>query len=141
MWQVEEAGVLYGTIPPKYPLFTHLLEDAGYDVGFTGKGWGPGDWSAGGLKRSPTGKEFNSRLYPTPPRVGLDTRDYAANFADFLKRPGNSPFFFWFGATEPHRAYARGAGLATGHSLDEVSVPAYWPDTPEVRGDILDYYA
>ena len=142
MWQVEQAGLLYGTIPPKYPLVTHQLADAGYHVGYTGKGWGPGDWQAGGLTRNPTGAEFNSRQFATLPREGLDTRDYAANFADFLRqRPARAPFFFWFGATEPHRAYARGAGLATGHRLDEVSVPAYWPDTPEVRGDILDYYA
>ena len=142
MWQVEQAGLLYGTIPAKYPLVTHLLEDAGYRVGYTGKGWAPGDWQAGGLKRNPTGKEYNSRLYTPAPREGLDTRDYAANFADFLReRPAGAPFFFWFGSTEPHRIYARGAGQATGHKLDEVTVPAYWPDTPEVRADILDYYA
>ncbi len=142
MWQVEQAGLLYGTIPPKYPLVTHLLQDAGYHAGYTGKGWAPGDWRAGGLQRNPTGKEYNSRRYATPPRAGIDPRDYAANFADFLRdRPAETPFFFWLGSTEPHRGYARGAGLATGRSLDEVSVPSYWPDTPEVRGDILDYYS
>ncbi len=142
MWQVEEAGLLYGTLPPKYPLVTHLLEDAGYHVGFTGKGWAPGNWRAGGLQRHPNGKEYNARRYSPPPRTGIDPRDYAANFQDFLKdRPAGKPFFFWLGSTEPHRIYAKGAGLATGHKLDEVSVPPYWPDTPEVRGDILDYYA
>lgn len=142
MWQVEQAGVLYGTIPPKYPLVTHLLEDAGYFAGFTGKGWGPGDWKAAGLQRNPVGKAFNQHLFNPPPRPGLDTRDYAANFAEFLRqRPARAPFFFWFGSTEPHRVYARGAGLQLGHKLDEVTVPPCWPDTPEVRGDILDYYA
>ncbi len=142
MWQVEEAGLLYGTIPTKYPLVTHLLEDAGYHVGFTGKGWAPGDWRAGGLKRHPNGKEYNARRHDPQPRTGIDPRDYAANFDDFLRdRPAGAPFFFWLGSTEPHRIYARGAGLATGHGLDEVSVPACWPDTPEVRGDILDYYS
>lgn len=142
MWQVEEAGLLYGTMPPKLPLVTHLLEDAGYYVGFTGKGWAPGDWRAGGLKRHPNGQEFNSRRYSPAPRPGLDPRDYAANFEDFLKaRPADKPFFFWLGSTEPHRVYAKDAGLATGHKLDEVQVPPYWPDTPEVRSDILDYYA
>lgn len=142
MWQVEEAGLLYGTIPKKLPLVTHLLEDAGYYAGFTGKGWAPGDWQAGGLTRHPNGKEFNARRHAMPPRTGIDPRDYAANFADFLKqRPAGAPFFFWLGSTEPHRTYAQGAGLETGHNLDEVTVPAYWPDTPEVRGDILDYYS
>lgn len=142
MWQVEEAGLLYGTIPPKLPLVTHLLEDAGYHVGFTGKGWAPGDWRAAGLQRHPNGREYNTRRFSPPPRAGLDPRDYAANFQDFLKdRREGQPFFFWFGSTEPHRVYAKGAGLETGHRLDEVTVPAYWPDTPEVRSDILDYYS
>lgn len=139
-WQLEEAGVLYGTIPRKYPIVTHLLADAGYHTGFTGKGWGPGDWAAGGLTRHPNGKEYNSRQHATTPRVGIDPRDYASNFSDFLRdRPKGAPFFFWLGSTEPHRAYAKGAGLATGHSLNQVNVPSYWPDTPEVRSDILDY--
>ncbi|MBE0660668.1 MAG: sulfatase [Bryobacteraceae bacterium] len=142
VWQIEQAGLLYGTIPTKYPLMTHLLEDSGYHAGFTGKGWGPGDWRAGGLTRHPIGKEYSSRRHATAPRTGIDPRDYAANFADFMRdRPSASPFFFWLGATEPHRIYANGAGLATGHKLDEVQAPAYWPDTPEVRGDILDYYS
>ncbi|MBI4892676.1 MAG: sulfatase [Acidobacteria bacterium] len=142
MWQLEEAGLLYGTMPPKFPLATHLLEDAGYHVGFTGKAWAPGNWRAAGLKRHPVGKEFNSRLHAVRPRPGIDPRDYAANFADFLAaRPTGAPFFFWLGSTEPHRAYDKGSGLATGHRLDEVRVPAYWPDTPETRSDILDYYA
>ncbi len=142
VWQLEEAGLLYGTIPPKFPLFTHMLEDSGYHVGFTGKGWGPGDWKAAGLKRNPTGKPYNRRTHAVTPREGINPNDYAANFEDFLKdRPANSPFFFWFGSTEPHRVYAKGAGVGAGHRLEEVRVPAYWPDTPEIRADILDYYA
>jgi uncharacterized sulfatase len=142
VWQTGEGGVLYGAVPRDLPLFPHLLEEAGYITGFTGKGWGPGDWKAAGLTRSPTGREYNQRLHATPPREGLDRRDYAANFADFLKgRPANKPFCFWFGPTEPHRVYARGAGLALGKRLSGVRVPAYWPDHEVVRGDILDYYA
>lgn len=141
-WQVGEAGVLYGTIPTQYPLFTHLLEDSGYFTGFTGKGWAPGDWRAGGLTRHPNGREYNSKRHADPVRPGIDPRDYAANFGQFLsERPSAQPFCFWFGGTEPHRAYAKGAGLALGKKLDKVRVPAYWPDTPEIRSDILDYYA
>src|SRR5436190_22469695 len=39
VWQQGEAGVLYGAIPTGIPLYPHLLEDAGYATGFTGKGW------------------------------------------------------------------------------------------------------
>ncbi len=30
IWQVGEAGILYGTIPRDLPLFPHLLKKAGY---------------------------------------------------------------------------------------------------------------
>jgi len=141
IWQNGEAGVLYGTIPPELPLATHLLEDAGYHVGYTGKPWLPGDWKAGGLTRHPNGKEFNTRKLDPPPPPGIDERDYSANFADFLKdRPDDAPFFFWFGCTEPHRVYGKGLGVQAGKKLEDVNVPACWPDTEEIRSDILDYY-
>jgi N-sulfoglucosamine sulfohydrolase len=140
IWQIGEAGVLYGTLPPEYPLFPHLLQDAGYFTGFTGKGWGPGEWQAGGLKRHPLGREYNTRLHAPAPHVALDARDYAANFEDFLRdRPAGAPFFFWLGATEPHRVFEAGSGLRAGKDPSEVTVPPYWPDTPEIRSDLLDY--
>lgn len=141
IWQVEEGGVLYGTLRPKYPVFTHLLEDAGYFVGNTGKTWGPGNWRAAGMTRPPCGLDFNARRVESP-RPGIDARDYAANFDDFLSaRKGGQPFFFWFGATEPHRVYEEGAWKRLGKRLDDVEVPPFWPDTEVLRGDILDYCA
>ncbi len=140
IWQIGEAGVLYGTLHPEYPLFTHLLEDAGYHVGFVGKPWAPGDWRAGGLSRHPNGKEYNARLENDPP-IGIDTRDYAANFEDFLADcPTETPFMFWFGCTEPHREYDSGIGRRAGLKAEDVLVPPYLPDSPEVRSEILDYY-
>ncbi|MEX2301605.1 MAG: sulfatase [Bryobacterales bacterium] len=139
IWQVEEGGVLYGQLSPKYPLVTHLLEDAGYHAGYTGKPWGPGNWQAGGLTRHPNGKEYNARKLEAP--AGIDARDYAANFDDFLaERPEGQPFFFWFGSTEPHRVYGKGFGKQSGKNPNDVEVPSYWPDEEEIRNDILDYY-
>jgi uncharacterized sulfatase len=142
VWQQREAGVLYGSMPPDLPLYTHLLEDAGYFVGYTGKGWGPGDWKALGLTRNPCGREFNSRKHPGGVPPGIDPRDYAANFGDFLDaRPKDAPFCFWLGATEPHRQYDPGRGVRMGKKLEDVKVPAFLPDTPAVRSDILDYFS
>lgn len=140
-WQVQEGGVLYGTLRPQYPVFTHLLEDAGYHVGATGKTWGPGDWKAAGMKRPPAGRDFNARRLQ-PPVAGIDDRDYAANFEDFLaaRKPGQ-PFFFWYGGAEPHRAYTEGYGRQLGKRLEDVDVPPFWPDTGKVRNDLLDYCA
>lgn len=142
IWQIEEGGVLYGTLPKKHPLFTHRLADAGYHVGYTGKGWGPGDWREGGMTRSPIGREYNRRKLAEPNLTGIDTRDYSANFEDFLTdRPDDAPFFFWFGATEPHRVYEEGSGAAAGKTIADVSVPGYWPNEEQVQSDILDYAA
>src|SRR2546423_15478477 len=51
-WQLEEAADHYGIFPGKLTVFPDLLESAGYVVGFTGKGWGPGDWRKGGRTRN-----------------------------------------------------------------------------------------
>jgi uncharacterized sulfatase len=140
-WQLGEAGVLYGAMPPNLKLFPHLLAAAGYHVGFSGKSWLPGDWQALGLEQHPCGREYNQAKLNPPPSEALDQRDAAANFQAFLKdRPQNAPFCFWFGSTEPHRAYEKGAGLRAGKKLADARVPAYLPDTPEVRSDLLDYY-
>jgi N-sulfoglucosamine sulfohydrolase len=140
IWQIGEAGLLYGTLPQEYPLFTHALQDAGYTVGWTGKGWGPGEWEPGGMKRPPLGREYNRRLHSPPVSAALDSRDYAANFGDFLReRPTDAPFFFWAGITEPHRVYEKDSGVRAGKRPDGVKVPPYWPDTDEVRRDLLDY--
>lgn len=71
----------------------------------------------------------------------MNSNDYAANFREFLKRrPTGRPFYFWYGATEPHRAYEKGAGLKAGKRIEDATVPPFLPDTPEVRSDLLDYY-
>ncbi|MBI2685936.1 MAG: sulfatase [Acidobacteria bacterium] len=141
-WQAGEAGVLYGTIPPSLPVVTHVLEDAGYRTGFTGKGWGPGDWRAAGLSRHPNGREFNAKRHAGPIAPGLDNRDYAANFADFLADGDETkPFFFWLGSTEPHRVYDAKAGERMGRDLSALRVPAYLPNTETTRKDLAAYYS
>lgn len=140
IWQIGEGGVLYGTLPKEYPPFTHALQEAGYHAGWTGKGWGPGEWEPGGLPRHPLGREYNRRLHAPPAHPTLDARDYAANFDEFLReRPAGAPFFFWMGVTEPHRVYEQGVGVRAGKRTQDVTVPPYWPDTEVVRSDLLDY--
>ena len=142
MWQTGEGGVLYGTLAPEYPLFPHLLADAGYHVGFTGKGWGPGEWAAGGLKRPPIGKEYNQRVLARNVSDGIANLDYGANFSGFLAgRPQGAPFFFWFGSREPHRPYEPGFGLRSGRRLAQAGLAPFWPSEDAIRGDVLDYLA
>jgi arylsulfatase A-like enzyme len=120
--RLQEGGNLHGFLPKSYAVYPDLLEAAGYVVGFTGKGWGPGRFEPGGRTRNPAGPEFKS-------------------FDDFMRqRPAGAPFCFWFGSNDPHRPYEPGTGARSGLSLDRVRVPRFLPDRPEVRNDLLDYY-
>ena len=120
--QLEEGGNLWGFLPAKFETYPEMPEAAGYFVGFTRKGWGPGDFKTGGRTRNPAGPQF-------------------ANFATFIaKAPKDQPFCFWFGSQDPHRPYDKGSGAAAGKSAEQVTVPGFLPDTPDVRSDILDYY-
>jgi len=137
-WQLEHAGTHASSFPAKYVSYVDLLEDSGYFVGYTGKGWGPGNWKISDRKRNPAGPAFKGNRHDSPP--GISSEDYAANFRDFLaRRPDGKPFHFWFGASEPHRGFGRGLGAKHGGKLDKVKVPKFLPDVPEVRSDILDY--
>lgn len=139
IWQLEEAGTHASLFPGKFTAYTTLLERAGYHVGLTGKGAGPCNFKDGGWPHNPAGKSYDARKTKAPP--GVNTNDYAANFADFLAaRPKDSPFCFWFGSQEPHRTYAKGSGLASGKKLADVVVPSFLTDTEEVRSDLLDYF-
>lgn len=138
-WQLEEAGTHASYFPQKFTVLPDLLEDAGYTVGYTGKGWGPGDWEASGRGRNPAGPAFQDETV-NPPYNFIRETDYAANFQTFLEQRSNDePFYFWMGTSEPHRYFEKGIGLNSGKNLEDVSVPEYLPDTPEVRSDFLDY--
>ena len=121
IWRLEEGANLWGSLPNKFKVYTEMLEDAGYHVGFEGKGWGPGNYEAGGRKRNPAGDKYNS-------------------FKDFFdhKKEGQ-PFCYWFSSQDPHRPYD--SGDVTEINMDMIEVPPYLPDHPEIRRDIADYYA
>lgn len=139
IWRLEEAGNIHSTLPAKFATYTELLKEAGYFVGFTGKGWSPGRLEPGGRTENPAGSEFQSKKLQ-PPFKAMRNTDYAGNFADFLsKRPTEEPFCFWLGTSEPHRGYELGAGKRTGKDPDRVIVPPIFPDNEIVRSDILDY--
>ena len=138
-WQLEEAMVHFGLMPKKWPVYPDLLESAGYHVGLTGKGWGPGDFKTTGWTRNPAGPSYDQRKL-APPTSGIGRNDYAGNFAAFLaaRKPGQ-PFCFWYGGTEPHRDYEEGSGTRAGGNPASVKLPPYFPDNATIRSDFLDY--
>jgi len=121
-WRLEEGGNLFGTLPTKFPVYTDMLEEAGYHVGYQKKGWSPGEYKPGGWKRNPAGKRYT-------------------NFTKFLEeREDGKPFCYWFGSSDPHREYKWKSGFESGMKLEDVKVPECLPDNETVRTDICDYY-
>jgi N-sulfoglucosamine sulfohydrolase len=141
-WQLEEAANHVPDFPGKFKTYAEVLTENGYHVGYTAKGWAPGNpGEIDGKPRQLTGMPFNDKS-TTPPAKFINNNDYAANFEDFLnKKPSDEPFCFWYGSTEPHRAYEFRAGIEKGGKklshIDEV--PEFWPDNDTVRADMLDY--
>lgn len=119
-WRLGAAGNLWSIFPDEITTYAEILEQRGYATGSTGKAWGPGR--------------------PETPGRALAGKRYR-NFQDFLaNRPKDKPFCFWLGSSDPHRPYKAGSGAAAGIELDKIRVPACFPDAPEVRSDIADYF-
>jgi len=119
--RLEEGANLWSTLPAKFATYPDLLESAGDVIGLTGKGWGPG--ALGQRKRNPAGPAFR-------------------NFDAFVKSvPDDKSFCYWFGSQDPHRPYERQLTVRMGLKRESVAAPPFLPDTPEVRDDLLDYYA
>ena len=141
-WQLEEAANHWPYFPAKFKTFAEVLDENGYHVGYTLKGYAPGiALNEDGSKRDLLVKAYNSETLE-PPTSGIAKIYYAANFRKFLEdREDDEPFFFWYGSVEPHRAYEYNSGARlAGRSPGEVDkVPGFWPDTDTVRRDMLDY--
>jgi uncharacterized sulfatase len=143
-FELKEGACLWSIFPAEFKIYTEYLEQSGYFTGYTGKGWGPGDWKESGRDKNPAGEEYNdATLIPFQKLTGdipISHIDYAGNFREFIKdKPEGKPFCFWYGANEPHRDYLKGIGEAMGKKIEDVEVPGFLPDVPEVRSDILDY--
>lgn len=141
-WQLKAAANHICYFPPEFKTYAEALSENGYFVGMTAKGWAPGvATNALGRPRQMAGQPFNQRTAPSP-ASGISRNDYAGNFADFLAAaPARQPWCFWYGATEPHRGYEYGSGVAKGaKKLSDIDrVPDCWPDNEIVRNDLLDY--
>jgi hypothetical protein len=72
--RLNQGANLFSSLPKELPVYPEILEAAGYHVGYTRKGWSPGDVEASGRTRNPAGPRFD-------------------NFAGFLKAaPADKPF-------------------------------------------------
>ena len=144
-WQNEQAGQHQAEYPLKYVTFPDVLEKTGYHIGYTGKGCDPFNWEISGRTRNPVGPAYNEVRYgedspDEPPASGISRINYAENFKAFYREKGpDQPFFFWYGALEPHREYEQNSGIRAGKKPEDVVVPGFLPDADTIRGDMLDY--
>lgn len=140
-WQLEEATNHVPFFPAKFKTFPEVLQEQGYFVGRTGKGWAPGVAEKDGQPRELIGPNYVEHKTEPPARY-ISDNDYAENFRSFLAaRDTTQPFFFWYGAVEPHRRYEFQAGITKGNKQlsDVTEVPPFWPENDTVRTDMLDY--
>ena len=148
-WQNEQSGQHASSWMKKYVPFIDLLEANGYATGRTGKGVSPFQYArdendslwratdAGGIEHSSIQYEEGADERPAK---NIRATNYAENFKFFMENVRQDrPFFFWYGASEPHRAFEEGAWKRTDKKLEDVEVPAFFPDHEVVRGDMLDY--
>ena len=119
-WRLEGAANLWSVFPDRFATYPEILAHAGYAVGHSSKAWGPGRTET--PERKLVGKRYR-------------------NFQQFLaERPADKPFCYWLGSGDPHRDYDEGSGAESGIDLDKIRLPACFPDHPDVRGDVADYY-
>ncbi|NHE58076.1 sulfatase family protein [Cyclobacterium plantarum] len=151
-WQNEQSGQHAAPWLKKHVPFVDLLDQNGYITGRTGKGVSPFRYArdendslwretdAAGIAHSniryETGTEDDKR-----PAAQINSLNYFENFKYFMEnvREADDPFFFWYGATEPHRAFEQDSWKRTDKKLSDAEVPGFLPDHPTVRGDLLDY--
>ncbi len=120
-WRLGPGANLWSTLDPSTPVYPLLLAEAGYHIGFYRKSWGPGKLT--GWENHPAGK------------------NYSGGFEEFMeKRPGDAPFCFWLGTSDPHRPYAKGSGEESGMDLEAIELFECFPDNIIVRSDVADYY-
>ncbi len=151
-WQNEQSGQHAAPWLKKHLPFVDMLAQNGYITGRTGKGVSPFRYArdekdslwretdAAGIEHSSIryepGTEGDQR-----PAAQINTLNYFENFKYFMEnvRGEDDPFFFWYGATEPHRAFEQDSWKRTDKKLSDVKVPGFLPDHDIVRGDLLDY--
>ncbi len=140
-----DAEQLHWPLPAEQVTFVEQLKQAGYWTAAAGK-WHLGDAVKNRFHLIKPADIRGFQL-PSGAKASSSAMQAAAGRAsgceDWLpvlrRRPPEQPFFLWLAALDPHRDYAPGA-VTRPHKPDEVRVPPYLPDVPEVRRDLALYY-
>jgi N-sulfoglucosamine sulfohydrolase len=140
-----DAEELHWPLPPEQVTFVDQLRASGYWTAAAGK------WHLGDAAK----QKFDLVREADPAGFLLGTEDAKARMTArgsgaaqsgcdqwvpvLRERPKDRPFFLWLAALDPHRDYREGA-IPEPHRPQDVVVPPYLPDVPEVRRDLALYY-
>lgn len=138
------AEQLHWPLPEPSVTFVEKLKESGYYTAAAGK------WHLGNnvkdhfdtvIEANVAGFQLPTGDGKTPPKMVADKKPSGCeDWVPVLKnRPKDKPFFMWFAALDPHRAYEEGA-LNPPHRHSDIVVPPHLPDVPEVREDLRLYY-
>jgi N-sulfoglucosamine sulfohydrolase len=141
-----DAEELHWPLPAEQVSFVEKLRAAGYWTAAAGK------WHLGNpAKRrfdlvreaNPSGFQLATGKDAMAPMTAEGSGAAKAGCDQWLptlrQRPKDKPFFLWLAALDPHRDYESGA-IPAPHRPEDVVVPPYLPDVPEVRKDLALYY-
>jgi arylsulfatase A-like enzyme len=155
-YRTGRGAILQGAVwDQEIPSFPKIVRDSGYHIGQTYKVWSPGTpadapFGQTDNKYEKAGIAFNNfseNVMEAAPaeREAVKEKLYSqveANFRTFLNDRDKTPFIYWFGPTNVHRAWAKGSGKELwGINPDDLQgkLPPFWPDNAVIREDVADY--
>ena len=134
-----DAEQLHWPLPREKLTFVELLKESGYWTAQAGK-WHLGEAAKDRfdiVKDGLTiGFDEDAEEQNDSERDGSGAEDWVSLLEE---RPRDAPFFLWLAAVDPHRIYEEGI-IDNPHTVDDVIVPPYLPDTEDVRKDLALYY-
>lgn len=124
-----DAEQLHWRLPPDQVTFVEKLRAAGYWTAAAGK------WHLGDAVKD----RFDLVREANPAGFIKGAKSDASGCEDWLRtlndRPKGPPFFLWLASIDPHRDYQSARFKA-----EDVVLPPWQTDTPEVRKDFAAYY-
>jgi len=138
-----DAEQLHWPLPAEQRTFVEFLKSAGYWTASAGK-WHLGDAVRNRFdvvhEADVSGFQLPSGSAGSAPAMIAREKSGCERWLSTLRaRPKDKPFFLWLAALDPHRDYERGI-ILNPHRSEDVTVPPYLPDVPEVREDLALYY-
>lgn len=134
-----DAEQLHWPLPAEQVTFVEKLKAAGYWTAASGK-WHLGDAVRNRFDLVDDAGEAGFQTDPkTGKMIAKDDSGAEGWLPTLRQRAKDKPFFLWFAALDPHRDYVENS-IPNPHQPEDVIVPPYLPDTPEVRKELALYY-